>query len=55
MYILTIVFLVSQVSIVSVHGSKEACDEAAERARLSSVGSQAVESARCELQVAKAR
>ncbi len=51
MYVLTIVFLVSHVSIVSLHSSKDACEQAAQRALLTNVGSQAVESARCEPQV----
>lgn len=51
-YVLTIVFLVSQVSIVSLHASRDACELAAERARLATVGPQAVGSARCELQPA---
>ena len=50
-YVLTIVFLVSHVSITSMHASKDACEQAAERARLTNVGPQAVESARCEPQV----
>ena len=49
-YVLTIVFLFSQVSINSVHASREACEQAAERARLANVGPQAVQSARCEAQ-----
>ena len=52
MYVLTIVFLFSQVSIMSLHASKEACELAAERARLFKAGLQAVGSARCELQTA---
>lgn len=48
MYVLTIVFLVSHINITSVHASKEACELAADRARLATVGAQAVESARCE-------
>lgn len=52
MYVLTIVFLVSQVNIVSLHASKEACEVAAERARLANSGPQAVGSARCEPQAA---
>lgn len=47
-YLLTIVFLVSHVSISSVHASKDACERAAEHARLATAGAQAVESARCE-------
>lgn len=50
MYILTIVFVASQVSVVSIHASSDACEEAAQRARSFSVGTQAVASARCELQ-----
>lgn len=51
-YVLTIVFLVSQVSVVSLHASRDACELAAERARLFNVGPQAVGSARCEPQMA---
>jgi hypothetical protein len=51
-YVLTIVFLVSQVSIVSLHATKDACELAAERARLFTVGPQAIQSARCEPQPA---
>lgn len=47
MYILTIVFLVSQVSIVSQHATREACELAAARALSFDVGTQAVASARC--------
>ncbi|MES3013409.1 MAG: hypothetical protein V4750_06730 [Pseudomonadota bacterium] len=54
MYVLTIVFLVTEVSIVSLHMSKEAGELAAERARLSTVGPHAVESARCALRAAPA-
>jgi hypothetical protein len=48
MYVLTIVFLLSHVSITSVHATKDGCERAAEHARLATAGSQAVESARCE-------
>lgn len=54
MYVLTIVFLVSQVSISSLHASKDACEQAAERARLLNVGPQAVGTAKCEPQVPQA-
>lgn len=47
MYLLTIVFLVSHVTIVSLHASRDACELAAQRALLMSAGPQAVESARC--------
>ena len=47
MYFLTIVFLVSQVSIVSPHATLEACEQAARRARAFDAGTQAVASARC--------
>ena len=50
MYVLTIVFLVSQVSVVSLHASKDACELSAARARAFNVGPQAVASARCEPQ-----
>ncbi len=52
MYILTIVFVATQISVVSLHSSKDACEDAAQRALNFSVGSQAVASARCELQAA---
>jgi|GEM_PF-6953461 len=55
MYVLTIVFLISHVSITSLHATKGACEQAAERARLANVGPQAVESARCEPQGPVAR
>jgi hypothetical protein len=47
-YVLTIVFLVSQVSITSLHATKDACEQAAEQARRAAAGAQAVGSARCE-------
>jgi len=50
LYVLTIVFLLSQVSITSLHASQDACELAAERARMAKFGPQAVGSARCELQ-----
>ncbi len=50
MYVLTIVFLVSQVSIVSLQASKETCELAADRARAFDVGLQAVACAHCEPQ-----
>jgi hypothetical protein len=50
MYVLTIVFLASHVSIVSPHATKEVCEQLAERARAMDTGTQAVESARCEWQ-----
>ncbi len=50
MYILTIVFMATQISVVSIHHSKDACEDTAQRALNFSVGSQAVASARCELQ-----
>ena len=50
LYILTIVFLLSQVSITSLHATLDACELAAERARMAKFGPQAVGSARCELQ-----
>ncbi len=52
MYILTIVFVASQISVVSIHSSKDACEDAAQRARNFSVGAQAITSARCEPQAA---
>ena len=49
MYVLTIVFLVSHVTPVSMHSSKDICELLAARARSYNVGSQSVESAKCEL------
>jgi hypothetical protein len=54
MYILTIVFVASQISVVSTHNSKDACEDAARRALTFSAGSQAVASARCEAQAESA-
>lgn len=48
MFILTILF-VSQVSVASAYPSKDACEQAAQRALTFSIGPQAVVSARCEL------
>ncbi len=47
MYLLTIVFLASHISVTSPYTSREACEQAAERARSFTEGSQAVESASC--------
>lgn len=46
-YLLTIVFLYSQVTLTSLHVSQEECERAAEHARQVTSGTQAVESARC--------
>src|SRR3982074_2270143 len=48
MYVLTIVFLISHVSITSLYATLESCELAAASARLFSQGPQAVASARCE-------
>jgi hypothetical protein len=55
MYILTIVFVASQVSVVSTHNSRDACEQAAQRALTFTVGPQAVATARCESQDAEGR
>jgi hypothetical protein len=46
-YVLTIV-LISGVTIVSTHSSKESCEALAEQARARATGTQAVQVARCE-------
>jgi hypothetical protein len=42
------ILLVSGITIVSTHPSKEACETLADQARARDVGSQAVQSAKCE-------
>lgn len=48
MHVLIIVFLVSQVTVTSMHASLEVCERLAEQARSMKAGSAAIESARCE-------
>lgn len=55
MYILTIVFVVSQVSVVSAFSSRDACEQAAQRALTFAAGPQAVSSARCEPEATQSR
>lgn len=47
MFVLTIVFMYSQVSLVSLHASQETCEVVARRALAFAQGAQAVASARC--------
>ena len=47
MYVLSIVFLISHVSIASLYATLESCELAAASARRFNQGPQAVESAQC--------
>lgn len=53
MYVLTIVFLASHVTLVSMHSTKELCEQLAARALAFSAGSQRVESAKCDFSSAE--